>query len=97
MESVQPVIQLLTAFWAEDKILWPLRWGVDDRQPSSFVTRRVLFNHTDPSVLQHKEKELKTGAAAGKLQLCVERNIADAAEKQQQNEKIHSAVLFWAQ
>lgn len=73
VESVQPVLQLLAGFCAEDEALGPLRWRVDDRQPSGLLTWPSLFNHTDPSVLQHQNKQKNYSSA--------ERNLADAAEK----------------
>lgn len=63
---------------------------LDFRPDNSFSITRIRVSCST-------KNKLKTGAAAEKGQLCVEQSIADAAEKQQQNEEIHSAVLFRAQ
>lgn len=58
VESVQPVLQLITGFCAEDNSLRSLRRWVDDGQASRFLACRLLFNNTDPGVLKYNTNNL---------------------------------------
>lgn len=58
VESVQPVLQLITGFCAEDNSLRSLGQWVDDWQASGFLACRLLLNNTDPGVLQYNTNNL---------------------------------------